>query len=125
NLPCRERRPTGSPAGVGSGFRGTRTRPPDALGGKLVCDHLVRAARSAPRIAREWPQSRAARLSSWEGMMAAASAAPVSARRQARHVTVFLDVDGVLNSYPVPKLRSMAEGRKKLHAWHYELHYRP
>ena len=57
--------------------------------------------------------------------MAAASAAPVSARRQARHVTVFLDVDGVLNSYPVPKLRGMAEGRKKLHAWHYELHYRP
>ena len=57
--------------------------------------------------------------------MAAASSVPVSARRQARHVTVFLDVDGVLNSYPVPKLRSMAEGRKKLHAWHYELHYRP
>ena len=57
--------------------------------------------------------------------MAAASSAPVSARRQARHVTVFLDVDGVLNSYPVPKLRGMAEGRKKLHAWHYELHYRP
>ena len=57
--------------------------------------------------------------------MAAASSAPISARRQARHVTVFLDVDGVLNSYPVPKLRGMAEGRKKLHAWHYELHYRP
>jgi hypothetical protein len=57
--------------------------------------------------------------------MAAASSAPVSARRQARHVTVFLDVDGVLNSYPVPKLRGMAEGRKKLRAWNYELHYRP
>ncbi|MDN5735528.1 MAG: hypothetical protein L0H05_05005, partial [Brevibacterium aurantiacum] len=60
-----------------------------------------------------------------EGTMAAASPSPTSARRQARHVTVFLDVDGVLNSYPVPKLRIMAEGRKKLQAWHYELHYKP
>ncbi|MCD1287712.1 MAG: HAD domain-containing protein [Brevibacterium sp.] len=57
--------------------------------------------------------------------MAAASPSPVSARRQARHVTVFLDVDGVLNSYPVPQLRRVAEGRKKLQAWNYELHYRP
>ncbi len=57
--------------------------------------------------------------------MAAASSSPVSARRQARHVTVFLDVDGVLNSYPVPALRLMTEGRKKLQAWDYELHYRP
>lgn len=57
--------------------------------------------------------------------MAAASSSPVSARRQARHVTVFLDVDGVLNSFPVPQLRLMAEGRKKLQAWDYELHYRP
>lgn len=57
--------------------------------------------------------------------MAAASPSPTSARRQARHVTVFLDVDGVLNSYPVPKLRIMTEGRKKLQAWHYELHYKP
>ena len=57
--------------------------------------------------------------------MAAASPSPVSARRQARHVTVFLDVDGVLNSYPVPKLRIMTEGRKRLRAWNYELHYRP
>ncbi|WP_209373415.1 HAD domain-containing protein [Brevibacterium renqingii] len=57
--------------------------------------------------------------------MAAAPPSPVSARRQARHVTVFLDVDGVLNSYPVPTLRIMTEGRKKLHAWNYELHYRP
>ena len=57
--------------------------------------------------------------------MAAASQSPVSARRRARHVTVFLDVDGVLNSYPVPKLRIMTEGRKKLRAWNYELHYRP
>ncbi|PCC18582.1 HAD domain-containing protein [Brevibacterium aurantiacum] len=57
--------------------------------------------------------------------MATASPSTSSARRQARHVTVFLDVDGVLNSYPVPKLRIMIEGRKKLQAWHYELHYKP
>ncbi len=57
--------------------------------------------------------------------MSAASPSPISARRQARHVTVFLDVDGVLNSYPVPKLRIVAEGRKRLQAWDYELHYKP
>lgn len=48
-----------------------------------------------------------------------------SARRAARHVTLFLDVDGVLNSYPVTGLRFLREGRRKVRAWHYELHFRP
>lgn len=48
-----------------------------------------------------------------------------SARRVARHVTLFLDVDGVLNSFPVTGLRFLREGRKKVRAWHYELHFRP
>lgn len=39
--------------------------------------------------------------------------------------TIFLDVDGVLNSYPVTGLRALTEGRRRVHAWHYELHYRP
>ncbi|MYM18874.1 hypothetical protein GSY69_02470 [Brevibacterium sp. 5221] len=49
----------------------------------------------------------------------------VSARRAARHVTVFLDVDGVLNSYPVQGTRSVRERRRRVRAWNYELHYRP
>lgn len=49
----------------------------------------------------------------------------VSARRTARHVTVFLDVDGVLNSYPVQGARSVRERRRRVRAWDYELHYRP
>ena len=48
-----------------------------------------------------------------------------SERRKARHITVFLDVDGVLNSYPVTGWRFTQEGRKKAHAWNYELHFRP
>ncbi len=49
----------------------------------------------------------------------------VSARRSARHVTLFLDVDGVLNSYPVTGPRFVRERRRRVQAWHYELHYRP
>lgn len=41
------------------------------------------------------------------------------------HATLFLDVDGVLNSYPVPRLRFFKERRRKAHAWAFELHYRP
>ncbi|MCQ9389644.1 HAD domain-containing protein [Brevibacterium sp. 50QC2O2] len=48
-----------------------------------------------------------------------------SERRAARHVTVFLDVDGVLNSFPVPPQRFRAEKRRAVFAWNYELHYRP
>ncbi|WP_349826896.1 HAD domain-containing protein [Brevibacterium litoralis] len=50
---------------------------------------------------------------------------PVSFRRRARKVTVFLDVDGVLNSYPVPRLRFLRERRKRVHAWKFVLDYRP
>ncbi|GAA2014238.1 hypothetical protein GCM10009755_27440 [Brevibacterium samyangense] len=50
---------------------------------------------------------------------------PVSERRRARHVTVFLDVDGVLNSFPVPRRRFFLEGRRKARAWNFELHFRP
>jgi glutamate racemase len=42
-----------------------------------------------------------------------------------RHATVFLDVDGVLNSYPVRGLRYYREGRRTAHAWRFALHYRP
>lgn len=52
-------------------------------------------------------------------------AAEGSARRRARHVTLFLDVDGVLNSYPVTGFRFLRERRKKVRAWNFELHYRP
>ncbi|GAA4284245.1 hypothetical protein GCM10022261_17760 [Brevibacterium daeguense] len=48
-----------------------------------------------------------------------------SARRRARHVTLFLDVDGVLNSFPVTGLRFLRERRRRVRAWHYELHFRP
>lgn len=48
-----------------------------------------------------------------------------SARRRARHVTIFLDVDGVLNSFPVKGKRFQKEGRRKVHAWNFVLHYRP
>lgn len=41
------------------------------------------------------------------------------------HATLFLDVDGVLNSYPVTGLRFFRERRKKARAWAFELHYRP
>ena len=40
-------------------------------------------------------------------------------------VRIFLDVDGVLNSYPVPEPRFRREKRKAVRAWNYELHYRP
>lgn len=40
-------------------------------------------------------------------------------------VRIFLDVDGVLNSYPVPEPRFKREKRRAVHAWNYELHYRP
>lgn len=48
-----------------------------------------------------------------------------SARRRARQVTLFLDVDGVLNSYPVTGMRFYRERRRRVHAWNYELHFRP
>lgn len=48
-----------------------------------------------------------------------------SARRRARRATLFLDVDGVLNSFPVTGARFYRERRRKAHAWNYELHYRP
>lgn len=48
-----------------------------------------------------------------------------SARRRARQVTLFLDVDGVLNSYPVTGARFYRERRRRVHAWNYELHFRP
>lgn len=48
-----------------------------------------------------------------------------SARRRARHITIFLDVDGVLNSFPVEGKRFKKEGRKEVHAWNYVLHFRP
>ena len=41
------------------------------------------------------------------------------------HATLFLDVDGVLNSYPVAGLRYLRERRRKARAWAFELHYRP
>lgn len=41
------------------------------------------------------------------------------------HATLFLDVDGVLNSYPVTGLRFLRERRKKARAWAFELHFRP
>ena len=41
------------------------------------------------------------------------------------HATLFLDVDGVLNSYPVRGLRYYRERRRKARAWLFELHYRP
>ena len=48
-----------------------------------------------------------------------------SARRRARHITIFLDVDGVLNSFPVEGKRFKKEGRKEVQAWNYVLHFRP
>ncbi|WP_281170691.1 aspartate/glutamate racemase family protein [Brevibacterium album] len=42
-----------------------------------------------------------------------------------RHATVFLDVDGVLNSYPVRGLRYYRERRRTARAWRFRLHYRP
>lgn len=39
--------------------------------------------------------------------------------------TLFLDVDGVLNSFPVHGLRFRREGRRAARAWMFELHYRP
>lgn len=80
--------------------------------------------RSAAAATQKITSSRSAR-NRLEGTMSALASSPASARRRARHVTVFLDVDGVLNSYPVPQLRIMTEGRRKLRAWDYELHYRP
>lgn len=46
-------------------------------------------------------------------------------RRDARRVTLFLDVDGVLNSYPVAGPRFYLERRRRTRAWNFELHYRP
>lgn len=40
-------------------------------------------------------------------------------------VRIFLDVDGVLNSYPVPEPRFSRERRRAVSAWAYELHFRP
>lgn len=40
-------------------------------------------------------------------------------------VRVFLDVDGVLNSYPVPRLRYVWERRRTVRAWDFVLHVRP
>lgn len=41
------------------------------------------------------------------------------------HATLFLDVDGVLNSYPVAGPRYLRERRRTARAWAFELHYRP
>src|SRR5699024_4096719 len=41
------------------------------------------------------------------------------------HATLLLDVDGVLNSYPVAGLRYLRERRRKARAWAFEIHYRP
>lgn len=49
----------------------------------------------------------------------------LSERRRARHVTLFLDIDGVLNSFPVGRARFITERRRSVHAWNFELHYRP
>lgn len=40
-------------------------------------------------------------------------------------VRVFLDVDGVLNSYPVPRTRYLFERRRTVRAWDFVLHVRP
>lgn len=38
---------------------------------------------------------------------------------------IFLDVDGVLNSYPVPQPRYFLERRRTIRAWDFVLHVRP
>lgn len=50
---------------------------------------------------------------------------PRDSRSSHGPATLFLDVDGVLNSFPVRGLRYYRERRRKARAWMFELHYRP